>query len=132
MASPSRSSYPCLSIFFFNCVVFLSTPLANQVVGSILTGGNSTKKEREPRPCRTCERLRAGDSGGSSANSSPTVGWHGGAQDCRGGKGRRGVQGSGGGEGEGSVAEFAPCRHKHVDFAPVVSAVYVPVHSEYR
>ncbi|CAN0508150.1 unnamed protein product, partial [Ectocarpus sp. 12 AP-2014] len=25
----------------------------------------------------------------------------------------------------------APCRHKHVDFAPVVSAVYVPVHSEY-
>ncbi|CBN78142.1 hypothetical protein Esi_0100_0046 [Ectocarpus siliculosus] len=102
-----------------------------RVVGSILTGGNSTKKEREPRPCRTCERLRAGNSSGSSANSSPTVGWHGGAQDCRGGKGRRGVQGSGGGEGEGSVVEFAPCRHKHVDFAPVVSAVYVPVHSEY-
>ncbi|CAM9828579.1 unnamed protein product [Ectocarpus sp. 6 AP-2014] len=68
-----------------------------RVVGSILTGGNSTKKEREPRPCRTCERLRAGNSSGSSANSSPTVGWHGGAQDCRGGEGRRGVQGSGGG-----------------------------------
>ncbi|CAM9260983.1 unnamed protein product, partial [Ectocarpus sp. 13 AM-2016] len=103
-----------------------------RVFGSILTGGNITKKEREPRPCRTCERLRAGNSGGSSADSSPTVGWHGGAQDCRGGEGRRGVQGSGGGgEGEGSVAESAPCRHKHVDFAPVVSAVYVPVHSEY-
>lgn len=24
------------------------------------------------------------------------------------------------------------CGHKQVDFAPVVSAVYVPVHSEYR
>ncbi|CAM9160175.1 unnamed protein product [Scytosiphon promiscuus] len=93
-----------------------------RVVGSILTGGGGGKKEREPRPCRTCERLKRGDAdnGGSSASSSPP--------------GRRLSNSSGhddGGGGEEGEGVGGPCRHKHVDFAPVVSAVYVPVHSEY-
>eukprot|EP00903_Cladosiphon_okamuranus_P005503 g5484.t1 len=102
-----------------------------RVVGSILTGGGgNTKKDREPRPrpCRTCERLRksAGTRGASSSPPSARAG--GGLGDYAGGGQGEPAVGVG---GDGDVVELAPCRHKHVDFAPVVSAVYVPVHSEY-
>lgn len=94
---------------------------AAQVFGSILTGGSGAKKDKEPRRCRTCERLKEGTgtgTGRSSASSSPNA--------ERGlGDHERGGQG----ETDGAVT---PCGHKHVDFAPVVSAVYVPVHTEYR
>lgn len=101
------------------------------MVGSILTGGGSGKKEREPLPCKTCERLKKGnnaDNGGRSASSSPPI-----RRLFNVGNGQDdGVGGDADVEEDGGESRRAPCGHKHVNFAPVVSAVYVPVHSEYR
>lgn len=89
-----------------------------QVVGSILSGGGG-RKEKETRRCQSCERENSG-------RSSPTQAGYGGGKGW-GGEGLVQVEEGGGGEGAASL-----CRHKHVDFAPLVSAVYIPVHSEYR
>lgn len=74
---------------------------------SLLPGGGG-KKEAEPRVCQTCARekgLRASPQGPRIKTDGVTM---------------------------AANEEDEPCGHKHVEFAPLVSAVYIPVHFEYR
>lgn len=111
-----------------------------QVFRNLLNCRGGDWKENEAHTCRECERERAIFSRPhQKANAFHNRGrkeeqsdeeekreWKGNA--CLG-------TGSPWGRERDAVAESKAsraCNHKHVEFAPLVSAVYIPVHSEYR
>lgn len=93
-----------------------------QVVGSIFGG----RKEPETRRCQTCERES------KSRGTSPRRSKNGKGKGESGGAEANAQHKSGEGKSDAMTSAMLPCGHKHVEFAPLVSAVYIPVHTEYR
>lgn len=111
-----------------------------QVFRNLLNCRGGDWKENEAHTCRACERERA--IGSRSPQKANAFHNRGGEEEQSDGEEKRewkgyaclGV-GSPWGRERDAVAESRAsrtCNHKHVEFAPLVSAVYIPVHSEYR
>ena len=72
-------------------------------------------KDNDSHPCQACDQERM-PRGGSPSRHASSLG--------RDGEEEEAVMTEG--------PQTAACHHKHVGFAPLVEAVYIPVHSEYR